>query len=346
MINASDFFYTFLKTAQSAKYDAQDRLLTYGGNSYSYTANGELQSKVAPTGTTSYNYDVLGNLLSATLADDTVVEYIIDGQNRRIGKKVNGALVQGFLYENQLNPIAELDGAGNVVSRFVYGTKANVPDYMIKNDVTYRIICDHLGSPRLVVDSATGIIAQQVDYDEFGNVLSDTNPGFQPFGYAGGLYDQHTKLTRFGARDYDAATGRWTAKDPIRFAGGDTNLFNYVVNDPINAIDPSGLAGPPSNWPKPPGWTPEWQWGPDAKGVWKWWDPKGGEWWWHPKDQYHPQCHWDNKPWTDWNQPDKVRIPAEPVGPVGAPIPWWAPLDLLMRFVIPIELINPSYGTV
>src|SRR5204863_9133550 len=80
-----------------------------------------------------------------------------------------------------------------------------------------------------------------MDYDEFGNILLDTNPGFQPFGFAGGLYDQHTKLVRFGARDYDAETGRWTAKDPIRFAGSDTNLYGYVLNDPVNFIDPSGL---------------------------------------------------------------------------------------------------------
>jgi len=72
---------------------------------------------------------------------------------------------------------------------------------------------------------------------------SDTNPGFQPFGFAGGLYDQHTGLIRFGARDYDPVTGRWTAKDPIRFNGGDPNLYGYVINDPVNWVDSNGLLG-------------------------------------------------------------------------------------------------------
>jgi len=56
-----------------------------------------------------------------------------------------------------------------------------------------------------------------------------------------GVYDQHTRLTRFGARDYDAFTGRWTSKDPIGFSGGDMNLYGYVMNNPIQMGDPSGL---------------------------------------------------------------------------------------------------------
>jgi RHS repeat-associated protein len=118
-----------------------------------------------------------------------------------------------------------------------------VPDYMVKAGVAYRIISDHLGSPRLVVDTATGAIAQRMDYDEFGNVINDTSPGFQPFGFAGGIYYPDTGLVRFGARDYDAETGRWTAKDPIGFRGGGTNLYGYVLNDPVNGIDPEGLKG-------------------------------------------------------------------------------------------------------
>jgi hypothetical protein len=87
-------------------------------------------------------------------------------------------LIQGYLYDGALRPIAELDGSNAVVSRFVYGSRANVPDYMVKGGVTYRIVSDHLGSPRLIVDVATGAVAQQVAYDEFGTVLTDTHPGF------------------------------------------------------------------------------------------------------------------------------------------------------------------------
>jgi RHS repeat-associated protein len=224
----------------SATYDAQDRLVTYGNASYAYTENGELVAKAQGGVTTQYHYDVLGNLMQVILPGDMTIDYLIDGRNRRIGKKVNGQLVQGFLYKDQLNPIAELDGSGNVVSRFVYGEKGNVPSYMVKDGITYRILSDHLGSPRLVINTSSGEIVQRMDYDEFGNVVNDTNPGFQPFGFAGGIYDLHTGLVRFGARDYDAETGRWTAKDPIRFAGGDANLVAYVGSDPVNFIDPNG----------------------------------------------------------------------------------------------------------
>ena len=55
------------------------------------------------------------------------------------------------------------------------------------------------------------------------------------------MYDSDTKLTRFGYRDYDASTGKWTAKDPIGFDGGDTNLYGYVLGDPVGFVDPSGL---------------------------------------------------------------------------------------------------------
>ncbi|MDO9181874.1 MAG: RHS repeat-associated core domain-containing protein, partial [Bacteriovorax sp.] len=50
-----------------------------------------------------------------------------------------------------------------------------------------------------------------------------------------------TKLVRFGLRDFDSEIGRWTSKDVIRFDAGDTNLYGYVLTDPVNFVDPSGL---------------------------------------------------------------------------------------------------------
>ncbi|MGH7832385.1 MAG: RHS repeat domain-containing protein, partial [Candidatus Binatia bacterium] len=222
-------------------YDAQDRLLNYGAVSHRYTANGELVNKGTGGKNTAFDYDAFGSLRSATIAGGSKIEYVIDGVNRRIGKKLEGKLVQGFLYGDALKPVAELDARNNVVSTFSYATRINVPDYLEKSDGIYRVITDHLGSPRLVVNVQTGAIAQRMDYDEFGNVVQDTNPGFQPFGFAGGLYDQHTKLTRFGARDYDASVGRWTTKDPLRFRAGAMNFYQYASKDPVNFVDPSGL---------------------------------------------------------------------------------------------------------
>ncbi|HLK36191.1 MAG TPA: RHS repeat-associated core domain-containing protein [Polyangiaceae bacterium] len=224
----------------SGTYDDQDRLLSYGAATYGYGANGELQSKTDPSGTTNYLYDALGNLRSTTLPDGTAIGYVIDARNRRVGKTVNGTLVQGLLYEGQLRPVAELDASNKVVSRFVYATRLNVPDIMVKSGVAYRVLTDLVGSVRLVVSTVDGSIAERIDYDEFGNVTRDTAPGFQPFGFAGGLYDRDTKLVRFGARDYDASVGRWTSQDPIRFAGGTSNLYEYADANPISLIDPAG----------------------------------------------------------------------------------------------------------
>jgi len=149
--------------------------------------------------------------------------------------------VQGFLYEDQLNPIAELDGSGNIISRFVYGGFNNIPDYMIKGGEIFKFIPNNLGSPMAIINASSGQIAQQISYDEFGNQIVDTNPGFQPFGFGGGIYDQHTLLVRLGARDYDSLTGRWTTKDRAFFGGGSLNFYTYSFNDPINWVDSNGF---------------------------------------------------------------------------------------------------------
>ncbi len=111
----------------------------------------------------------------------------------------------------------------------------------LKGGNVYRLLTDHLGSVRAVVDTATGTVAQWTTYDAWGNVLAGSGAGFQPFGFAGGLSDSATGLVRFGARDYDPAVGRWTVRDPVGFGGGSSGLYAYVANDPVNFLDRSGL---------------------------------------------------------------------------------------------------------
>ncbi|MDY6857655.1 MAG: RHS repeat-associated core domain-containing protein, partial [Thermodesulfobacteriota bacterium] len=106
---------------------------------------------------------------------------------------------------------------------------------------TYYLTYDQVGSLRIVAD-ASGNVIKKIDYDSFGNIINDSDLTFEiPFGFAGGLHDRDTGLVRFGYRDYDPGVGRWTAKDPILFAGGDTDLYGYCLNDPINLVDPLGL---------------------------------------------------------------------------------------------------------
>jgi RHS repeat-associated protein len=225
-------------------YDSQDRLLSYGNTTFEYTGAGRLLSRTETGGVvTDYDYDVVGNLLSVTLPDTTEIAYGHDGADRVVQRAVGASISHRFLYEGIL-PIAKLDEFGNVIGQYVY-VGGNAPVYIIKNGSIYRVITDQVRSVRLVVDVSDGSIVQRLDYDSFGNVLLDTNPGFQPFGFAGGLYDPATHLLRFGLRDYDPATGRWVAKDPIGFSGKDTNLYRYVGNDPVNRNDPIGLG--PSN---------------------------------------------------------------------------------------------------
>jgi RHS repeat-associated protein len=84
-----------------------------------------------------------------------------------------------------------------------------------------------------------------MEYDSYGNRISDSAPNFYlPVGFAGGIDDPDAGMVRFGFRDYEPQSGRWAAKDPIFFEGGQANLYVYVGNEPINLVDRYGLRVP------------------------------------------------------------------------------------------------------
>lgn len=182
-----------------------------------------------------------------------VVSYDRDALQRVTARRVNGALDKGWIYKDGLAPIAETDARGVIVACFAYGADPFAPDYMTRAGATYRFIRDFQGSVRLVVDAATGAVAQRLDYDAFGNVLADTNPGFQPFGVQAGLYDPDLGLVHFGARWYDPSTGRWLSPDPIGISGG-LNQYVFCGNNPVNFADPFGLCDDGSKWDQMEWW--------------------------------------------------------------------------------------------
>jgi len=228
--------------------------------------------------TTFYEYDLYGNLLSVVLPDGRTIEYEVDGAGRRVGRReldIDGNRIsfKGWIYRDLLRPIAEVNEAGNVVARYIYGDGAgarqnglkqvgtrlganqdaslpfwgsNVPEAIEFLDgsggvmQTISLVTNQVGSVQLVTDADTGDVLQRTEYDAFGRVVFDSSPRLQPFGFAGGIHDLDTGFVRFGARDYENNLGRWTGRDPSRMMDG-PNLYAYAQSDPVGRVDANGL---------------------------------------------------------------------------------------------------------
>ncbi|MDF1594107.1 MAG: peptidoglycan DD-metalloendopeptidase family protein [Desulfobacterales bacterium] len=231
--------------ARSFSYDAEDHLLTVDAVNYQYDLDGFLTTRTNGADVTTYDYSSRGGLLSVSLPDNRFIEYVHDPLWRRIAKKVNGSIVEKYLWQGLTRLLAVYDGSNNLLMRFEYAD-ARMPVAASIAGATYYLTYDQVGSLRIVAN-ASGSVVKRIDYDSFGNIVADSNPAFIiPFGFAGGFYDIDTGHVRFGYRDYDPDIGRWTAKDPLLFEGEDTDLYGYVLNDPVNLIDPWGLEG---YWP-------------------------------------------------------------------------------------------------
>jgi RHS repeat-associated protein len=197
-----------------------------------------------------YAYSSQGRLLSVIFkqVDQTTnvtttiktINYKHNALGNRVAKLVDGSVVEKYLWLDKTTLLAIYDQNDNLKQRFEYGL-GHTPVKFTQNSTAYYITSDHLGSPRTITDES-GSVIKAIEYDSFGNVVSDSNSAFEiPFGFAGGLKDSDTSLLRFGYRDYDPQIGRWTARDPIGFAGGDTYLYGYVASDPVNFVDFNGM---------------------------------------------------------------------------------------------------------
>lgn len=228
-----------LETSQgtaTAAFDAADRLLTQGGQARELDSDGFLTRR----GYGTLEHGARGELLRVTDPEGAAVSYTYDGLLRLVAR-TDGAGTEQLL-PNHVSPFPELLASRSpdgVLSEYYFDTEGKL-FALVRGGAWFYVACDEAGTPRIVVD-AEGSVVKVLEHDAFGVTLTDSNPAFElRIGFAGGIADPSTGLVHFGRRDYDPDAGRWTTPDPAGFGGGDTNLYRYVWNDPVNVRDPGG----------------------------------------------------------------------------------------------------------
>ena len=218
-----------------------DRLQQAGNNGYTHDENGFRSIWNSGGKYTLYEYAPDYRLLKTEKRETgEVFEFSHDEEGRREAKYCSGELVEAYRWLDFLR----LDGFhdGEFTYHFAYRDRQRTPYAMEREDgaVAY-LFYDQIGSLRVVAD-AGGNVIKEVLYDPFGGIIEDSNPALRiPIGFAGGLHDRNLGFVRFGWRDYDTFTSRWTAPDPLGDAGGDADWYGYCLDDPVNGVDPMGL---------------------------------------------------------------------------------------------------------
>lgn len=207
--------------------NGQNQLTSAGSASLSYDGRGNLSSD----GTNSYGYDVANNLTSASGAGLTY-----DPAGRLL--KTEGSATTQFLYDGQ-DMIAEYDGSGTLLRRYVHGPSDDEPIVWYEGTGTSTpkwLVADRLGTVVALTDSS-GAATNTNTYDEYG---APTSGNAGRFGFTGQAWIPEAGLFHYKARAYSPTYGRFMQSDPIGYGDG-LNFYAYVHGDPVNGWDYFGL---------------------------------------------------------------------------------------------------------
>ena len=227
---SNDVFDPWLSTTPSLALTSNNlnQLTSIGGTPLGYDLNGNLLND----GTHIYTHDAVNRLASA----DGTITYAYDALGRRVSKTVNGTVTK-YVYDGA-RVIAEYDGAGQLLRKYVYGPGLDEPVLMQSGATRYYYLFDSLGSVIGLTDASGGLV-EAYRYNMYGQPLQASTVG-NPYMFTGRRFDSETGLYYYRNRYYSPQLRRFIEPDPIGFEGG-MNLYAYVGNDPVNAIDPWGF---------------------------------------------------------------------------------------------------------
>ncbi|CAC5342507.1 MULTISPECIES: RHS repeat-associated core domain-containing protein [Planktothrix] len=224
--------------ATSYETNSLNQYTAVGKGNYTYDADGNLISKTEGGKTSTYTYDV-ENRLVGVVTPDGIWSYDYDAFGNRIASTHNGQRTEYLLDPSSFGNVVGEYSNGNLIARYTHGF--GLESRVDATNTTAYYDFDAIGSTAGLT-GGNGSYVNRYSYLPFGEDLNKVEAVSNPFEFVGqfGVMDEENGLDFARARYYRASEGRFINPDPIGIVGG-LNLYNYVDNDPLNNIDPSGF---------------------------------------------------------------------------------------------------------